>query len=124
VAEMRAGASMGIGALPWVGSGQSVVELATGRDYITGDEVVLEMQNGRSAICKFEVESRDIDVVKWSSQFAAYMQQNLGPASPLLEAILQFHRARTRARDGGCECLDQRPDPHRVHGIRRSRPRT
>jgi hypothetical protein len=57
-------------------------------------EVVLEMQNGRSAIFKFEVESRDIDVVKWSSQFAAYMQQNLGPASPLLEAILQFHRAR------------------------------
>ena len=32
--------------------------------------------------------------------------------------------ASTRARDGGCECLDQRPGPHRVHGIRRSRPRT
>lgn len=31
-------ASMFVGALPWVGSGQSVVELASGRDYITGEE--------------------------------------------------------------------------------------
>jgi len=57
-------------------------------------EVVLEMRQGGTALFEFEVESGDIEVVKWSPQFAAYMQQNLGPASPLLEAILQFHRAR------------------------------
>jgi hypothetical protein len=36
--ELRSGASMFVGALPWVGSGQSVVELASGRDYITGEK--------------------------------------------------------------------------------------
>ena len=57
-------------------------------------DVVLETPGIGTTVFTFEVESGDIEVVKWSSQFAAYMQQNLGPASPLLEAILQFHRAR------------------------------
>lgn len=36
---MRTGASIGVGAIPGVGSVQSVVELVTGRDYIEGTEV-------------------------------------------------------------------------------------
>ncbi len=41
----------------------------------------------------FEVEDGEIQVVKWSDEFAKYMDNNLGPAEPILEAILTFHQA-------------------------------
>ena len=37
--------------------------------------------------------AQGIERVNWSDDFAAHMGQNLGPTSPLLEAVLQFHRA-------------------------------
>jgi RHS repeat-associated protein len=36
--DARAAVSLGVGAIPVVGVGQSIVELATGEDYITGEE--------------------------------------------------------------------------------------
>ena len=36
----------------------------------------------------------DIDMVQWSDEYAAYIEQNFGPYKALLEAILQFHLAR------------------------------
>jgi len=40
------------------------------------------------------IEHNDIDMVQWSDEYAAYIEQNFGPYKALLEAILQFHLAR------------------------------
>jgi hypothetical protein len=42
----------------------------------------------------FRVEGPgDVLVVKQPPDFVAYMQNRLGPASPVMEAVLAFHRA-------------------------------
>jgi hypothetical protein len=43
----------------------------------------------------FEVDEGDIPVVKWGSDFDAYMDRNAGRAAPLFEVVLAFHRARS-----------------------------
>jgi hypothetical protein len=58
-------------------------------------ELQLEaLDTHRRSVFTFDVEPGDIEVVRWSPEFAAYMQQNLGPASPLLDLVLKFHGAR------------------------------
>jgi hypothetical protein len=34
-----------------------------------------------------------IDTVIWPPEFSAWMQQQVSPATPLMEAVLKFHRA-------------------------------
>jgi hypothetical protein len=41
----------------------------------------------------FEIEEGEIQLVKWEPEFASYMNQNVGLAAPLFEAVLAFHRA-------------------------------
>jgi hypothetical protein len=63
--------------------------------------IVLEEANRTVRTFILNVEEGDIQCVTWQSDFAEYMNQNLGPASSLFEAVLAFHRAR-------CPCV---PDP-------------
>lgn len=56
--------------------------------------IELEKANRTVRTFIFNVEEGDIQCVTWQSDFAEYMNQNLGRASTLFEAVLAFHRAR------------------------------
>jgi hypothetical protein len=56
--------------------------------------IVLEEENRTVRTFTLGVEEGDIQCVTWQNDFAEYMNQNLGPASKLFEAVLAFHRAR------------------------------
>jgi hypothetical protein len=43
----------------------------------------------------FSVEEGDIQVVKSPPDFVEHMKYQMGPASPLMEAVLAFHRAQS-----------------------------
>jgi hypothetical protein len=54
-----------------------------------------DLNTGQKRAFDFTVEMvHGIPLVTWTSEFSAYMQQNLSPASPLMEAVRQFHCAR------------------------------
>jgi len=55
--------------------------------------VELEGSDGTVRSFIFDVHEGDIQVVSWRPDFASYMEQNLGPAAPVFEAVLSFHRA-------------------------------
>ena len=55
--------------------------------------VELEGPDGVVRSFIFDVHEGEIQVVSWRRDFAAYMEQNLGPAAPVFEAVLSFHRA-------------------------------
>jgi hypothetical protein len=58
--------------------------------------VELETSDSAStAFFTFGVEGGDILVVKSPPEFVEHMKYQMGPAAPLLEAVLAFHRAQS-----------------------------
>ena len=56
--------------------------------------IILEdVQNGNEKTFVMKVDDGDIPVVVWHEDFAAFMRMNIGPAAPVLEAVLTFHLA-------------------------------
>ena len=54
-----------------------------------------EQGSDRTLTFDFSVDGRNnIDVVQWSDEFTAYVENNFGPVQALLEAVLRFHLAR------------------------------
>lgn len=51
--------------------------------------------NASTSSFVFIVEEGDIQVVKSPPDFVEYMKHRMGPASPLMEAVLAFHRAQS-----------------------------
>lgn len=55
--------------------------------------VELEATESAATSFVFSVEEGDIQVVKSPPDFVEHMKYRMGPASPLMEAVLAFHRA-------------------------------
>lgn len=56
-------------------------------------KVELETSDGACSSFVFSVEEGDIQVVKSPPDFVVQMNYRMGPASPIMEAVLAFHRA-------------------------------
>ncbi len=61
----------------------------TGNTY----EIELTADDRTTAHFLLEVEDGDIQVVKWSSDFARYMDHNMSPVRPVFEAVKALHSA-------------------------------
>jgi hypothetical protein len=65
------------------------IALEAGNSY----RVELEDTTGATRVFILEVQEGGIQVVTWLDDLSLYMGQNMGPASPLFEAVLKFHQA-------------------------------